>query len=277
MSDRMITSKGPAGKLDLTGQRFGRLTVVSEATEEGQTVRRWLCRCDCGATRTIVKGSLTSGNTKSCGCWNRDRRGTGMDLTGQRFGRLTVIEEAPRSPTFLYGRRWLCRCDCGNLVTVYQDNLRSGQTVSCDCFRLERLRAKCVTHNMTGTRIFRIWKGMKTRCTNPNVPSFPDYGGRGITVCEQWLNSFESFVADMGSTYRDGLTIDRIDNDGNYSCGHCGECKAKTWPANCRWATYKEQAHNKRRRHPKSRMGRDQTGPSPTSIVSVCDHAVNLS
>lgn len=152
------------------------------------------------------------------------------NLTGQKFGRLTVINKESRSK-----KReiiWQCLCDCGNLKNAIGYRLTKGYVQSCGCLRKDRAREANITHNKCYSRIYSIWKNMLSRCNNSNHDAFPDYGGRGIKVCERWLK-FENFFADMGDP-PEGLTIDRIDVNRNYEF------------YNCRWATWSEQNFNKR-------------------------------
>lgn len=158
--------------------------------------------------------------------------GKRLELTGQRFGRLLVTAFSGMSEKW-HTTEWLCKCDCGNMKVISGPSLTSGNSQSCGCLTKERSLAANRTHGMTGTKIIEVWRGMIRRCTEPNYKCYSDYGGRGISVCKEWLD-FAGFYKDMGETYRDGLTLERKDNDGNY-------CKD-----NCQWTTPKEQANNQR-------------------------------
>lgn len=158
-----------------------------------------------------------------------------IDYTGRRFGRLTVLREAERRrcPTQIY-RVWFCRCDCGKMKEVIMSSLGSGKTTSCGCHQKEIVSQMYTTHGMSTTSEFSIWQEMGNRCYNLNHKNYFNYGGRGISVCERWRNSFVNFFQDMGFRPTTKHSLDREENNGNYE------------PSNCRWATGKVQGKNKR-------------------------------
>ena len=168
-----------------------------------------------------------------------------LDITGERYGRLTVLVISPHR-TSEGKARWVCLCDCGAETTVDARNLRSGSSKSCGCHRSERMEDLNARHLLSRTPEHDAWRHMRYRCFNPNAENFSDYGGRGITVCQQW-ESFERFYADMGPRPSPRHSLDRIDNDGDYT------------PDNCRWATPQQQNRNKRNNTRLSHHGRTLT------------------
>jgi hypothetical protein len=157
---------------------------------------------------------------------------------GERYGRLEVLARARDATGH---RRYYCRCDCGRWKIVHGKALRSGATVSCGCFQREYAirhgTEMLTTHGLSSHPLYKAWCSMGERCSNPNHQAWEHYGGRGISVCERWLGpwGFPNFLADMGER-PDGMSLDRINNDGDYE------------PGNCRWATAKVQARNRRPR-----------------------------
>lgn len=191
-----------------------------------------------------------------------------IDMTGQRIGRLVVLERdlsRGKRPTM-----WKCKCDCGNIISAQGSGLRNGHTKSCGCYGREKLLQNNTKHNLSNHRLYRIWAQMKDRCYNPKSHNYKHYGGRGIAVCDEWKNSFESFYSwSISSGYKDdaprGLyTLDRIDVNGNYC------------PENCRYTDTKEQSLNKRTTHYLTLNGEtkpitvwaNEIGVHPTTIDS---------
>lgn len=153
-----------------------------------------------------------------------------LNLVGQRFGQLSVLEEAGRSLHFK--TLWRCQCDCGNIIVAVGGSLKSGNTKSCGCLKRDVLRVLHRKHGMSQMAEYGIWAGMLKRCRNKNVPYFHRYGGRGISVCDRWL-FFETFLKDVGPRPSPRHMLDRISNDGDYE------------PGNVRWVTSKESNRNR--------------------------------
>jgi hypothetical protein len=224
-------------RIDLTGRRFGRWTVVAYVQNQ-----KWFCVCDCRERRAVNGRHLRGGVSNSCGCLRRK-----VNLTGKRFGRWTVVAYAQK-------RKWSCVCDCGAHADVYGTSLREGESKSCGCLRRESNKVRATKHGMSGSREYVSWRSMKERCFNPRHPAYENYGGRGIVPCEDWL-PFIPFFADMGERPA-GCTLDRIDPNGNYA------------PGNCRWADRKQQRQNQRPRRASAtkRKRRQCAQPEPPPL-----------
>lgn len=217
---------------NLIGQKFGKLTVLYKSEEK--TNRNgivWGCICECGTLKEIPQQNLMNG-TKSCGCSQKEhiKNLNYKNLTGLKFNKLTVIKLKSKNKNGSY--IWECKCDCGNTIYVTTSQLKSGQTKSCGCLRKEKHHK---THGLTKHKLYRIYWGMKGRCYDIKNHRYNLYGGRGIAICDEWLNNFLSFYNwSIQNGYKDGLTIDRIDGNNNYT------------PSNCRWINKKNQNRNLR-------------------------------
>lgn len=191
--------------------------------------------------------------------------GKAQDLTGKKYNNLLVLYRIDDYVS-QNGRKfvmWHCKCDCGNEVDVRAESLKSGNTKGCGCLKENGWHNR-ETHRLSKTRIYRIWQAMKSRCFNKNNSYFYNYGARGITVCDEWKNDFEKFYAwSMHNGYSEDLTIDRIDNNGNYE------------PVNCRWATRTVQMNNTRSNKKILYHGKEYTVSELSRISGINAGALN--
>lgn len=212
----------------LIGERYGRLLVVERVRKKNNKRTFWRCLCDCGNSYVARADNLQK--LSSCGCSNNEID-KAENLVGRVFNRLTVVKRESNSSN--RQSRWFCRCKCGGSVVARRDGLINGTTISCGCAYIEKVAKNSTTHGYARTRTYQSWQHMKDRCLNVNNLSYKYYGGRGITVCRRWVNSFENFLEDMGDRPKNS-SLDRIDNNGIYE------------PTNCKWSSHKAQAMNRR-------------------------------
>jgi hypothetical protein len=222
---------------NFVGRQFGRWSVISRAPNRS-SITYWVCRCVCGTTREVQGNSLWKGESTSCGCHRRDQlHARAALLVGRRIGRLTITKIAGEDEVghpLLY-----CHCDCGGAKKVPFHALRTRIVKSCGCLQAESRKVSSRKHGLVNTWVYSVYINMINRCYRENLPSYKNYGGRGITVCARWRfgengkSGVECFYEDVGER-PEGLTLDRKNNNGNYE------------PDNCRWATYQDQRRNRR-------------------------------
>lgn len=183
------------------------------------------------------------------------------EIKGVRFERLVAMERTRNEHGDV---AWICQCDCGNTVIVRTADLMSGNTKSCGCYKIDGIKNRRTKHKMSRSPLYGVWNTMKSRCCNPKSEKYKNYGGRGITICDEWLHDFQAFYDwAIANGYREDLTIDRKDVNGNYC------------PENCRWATQKEQASNKTNNRMITLEGETRTlqewckitGISPSTVI----------
>lgn len=236
---------------DITGMRFGYITVIKEfdsiVRDNGNLERRWLCACDCGNQVVINRSTLKEGTNTSCGCKTKP-----IEIKpGDRFNKLLILKQVEnvREKTGHKRRAFLCRCDCGNIVIIKGHDFNKNRK-SCGHCGESKFKSEKRTNKQSikaikvkkpkrteNKRLYNIWAGMRYRCNSEKSRNFKYYGARGIKVCKEWdcSEGYEKFFKwAMANGYKDNLSIDRINVDGNYC------------PENCRWADAITQARNRR-------------------------------
>ena len=234
------------------GNKYEKLTVLSQATHKNYRGGYWLCKCECGELRKARGSFLRNGGIRACKKCTKEEavqrflRLKTIDETGHRYGGLVVIQKV-ESPKKILGASWLCQCDCGSTIIVQGGTLRAGHQTSCGCGKHKR--ESVTKHGMSGTPEYKTWWGMICRCNHRGNTAFRNYGARGIKVAEEWQDSrmgFINFFNHVGEKPSLEHSLDRINNDGDYR------------PGNVRWATPKEQTENRRKYCTLSKFSTDE-------------------
>lgn len=217
-------------RVDLSkGDVFGKWVVCSFAGVRSGKKQYWTCVCECGKMKDLCKYELINGKTTHCGCNRKKPTGYGIDLSGNRYGKLTIVSFAYRKNRRPY---WNCICDCGKTKILNGESIKIGYTTSCGCVFKKVVKEVNKTHGLSNTPIYNVWSTMRARCNNPNNKSYERYGGRGIKVCKRW-GKFSNFYEDMGASYEAGLSIERLKVNKGY------------YKSNCIWSDTETQSMNK--------------------------------
>ncbi len=216
------------------GDEFGSWTVRSLPERVGKTYP-CTCECKCSLTRAVDAKSLVRGRSTCCGgsCPEKVTKLSAVK-PGEPFGKWTVVRKLERVNSHQY---WLCRCECGNEGKVFDYNLVFGGSKSCGCVWWKHGEG-------IKTPEYISWQSMKARCNQENHHAKERYQGRGITYCKRW-EDYRNFLEDMGRRPSPNHTLDRVENTGSYTCGHCEECSENGWPNNCKWSDWEEQENNR--------------------------------
>lgn len=198
-----------------------------------------------------------------------------IDRTGKRYGDLVVIEKSTKRVRG--DLTWRCQCDCGNEKLATAETLQCGGVKSCGCRKHKKSPEtvkKLTKHGLSGDPTYKSWMSMLTRCYNQNADQYPEYGGRGISCCE-FIRTCPANIVILIGLRPNGMTLDRIDSNGNYSCGQCAECLQKKWIKNIRWATPKQQANNRRNNKILTILGETKSLSEWSSATSLPKHVIS--